>query len=221
MVRSNECRGAASTAPGVAESCVRGADVSEATAPDLPYAVDPETGCWVWQRYRDRNGYGRKHSKGTMCWAHRVYYEQFVGPIPEGLDLDHLCSNPPCVNPEHLEPVTRAENTRRAFERRGYGERDIRAARLRSEGLKYAEIAEVLGLAGRESAHGVVKRAIAKGLISPDDVPPRRLLSTDEREEIRDLYALGVNQKELAEWYGIDSSHVSRIVNRKTPRGSE
>jgi hypothetical protein len=48
-----------------------------------------------------------------MRYAHRVVYEILVGPIPSGLQLDHICSVPWCVNPDHLEPVTAKENTRR------------------------------------------------------------------------------------------------------------
>lgn len=76
--------------------------------------VPGPNGCWLWSAYRDRNGYGRfqgPHGK----WAHRFSYETFVGQIPDGLVLDHLCRNPACCNPDHLEPVTQAENVRRFF----------------------------------------------------------------------------------------------------------
>lgn len=81
--------------------------------------IDPDTGCWVWQRAKNREGYGRmsvpnSHRAGGGVWfAHRVSYEVFVGPIPEGLVLDHLCRNRACVNPDHLEPVTHKTNLRR------------------------------------------------------------------------------------------------------------
>lgn len=71
-------------------------------------------GCWVWQRARTGNGYAAQRWQGRVVPAHRLSYESFVGPIPEGLFLDHLCRNPPCVNPAHLEPVTSRENTRRS-----------------------------------------------------------------------------------------------------------
>lgn len=73
-------------------------------------------GCWEWQGPLKGNGYGlviRKAEKMPSVYAHRFFYEHFVGPIPEDLDLDHLCRNHGCVNPSHLEPVTRAVNVRR------------------------------------------------------------------------------------------------------------
>jgi HNH endonuclease len=59
------------------------------------------------------NGYGMITVGGVRWAAHRYSYTQLVGPIPEGLDLDHLCRNRPCCNPAHLEPVTRSENLKR------------------------------------------------------------------------------------------------------------
>lgn len=77
---------------------------------------DPDTGCWFWAASLDGRGYGQFVIKrGKIVRAHRLSYEIFVGPIPEGLDLDHLCREPRCVNPDHLEPVTRAENVRRGL----------------------------------------------------------------------------------------------------------
>jgi hypothetical protein len=73
-------------------------------------------GCWLWTASIAPNGYGHFY-RGTTGGrvAHRFAYELLVGPIPEGLQLDHLCSNRGCVNPDHLEPVTAAINTRRAL----------------------------------------------------------------------------------------------------------
>ena len=77
--------------------------------------VAKSDGCWKWTASRDRHGYGHVMvDRGRSRLAHRVAYELVVGPIPTGTVLDHLCRNPPCVNPAHLEPVTQTENLRRA-----------------------------------------------------------------------------------------------------------
>lgn len=78
----------------------------------LGYVVQ-ENGCWEWFGGIKGNGYGVVWYDGGLHQAHRWVYEQFCGPIPEGLQLDHLCRNRRCVRPEHLEPVTRLENLRR------------------------------------------------------------------------------------------------------------
>lgn len=69
--------------------------------------------CWIWTGTINNRGYGCTSLKGKAIYAHRVSYEFYVGPIPDGLELDHLCRNPPCINPDHLEAVTHAENMRR------------------------------------------------------------------------------------------------------------
>ena len=69
--------------------------------------------CWEWTGAVTSRGYGEIHDDGHMRQAHRVVYELLVGPILDGLDLDHLCRNRRCVNPDHLQPVTHRENMRR------------------------------------------------------------------------------------------------------------
>lgn len=78
----------------------------------VKFSRDPLTGCWVWTAALDKvTGYGKFHiGPQTMGYAHRFSYETLVAPIPAGLDIDHLCRNRACVNPAHLEPVTRQVN---------------------------------------------------------------------------------------------------------------
>lgn len=73
-------------------------------------SIDPESGCWLFTGYRTPNGYGRFSINGNAIYAHRAAYMLHVGPIPDGLVIDHLCRVRSCVNPQHLEATTQQEN---------------------------------------------------------------------------------------------------------------
>jgi hypothetical protein len=77
--------------------------------------VDKSGGCWLWTSAILSNGYGRVTIGRIGLLAHRVAYEFEMGPIPDGLTIDHLCRVRHCVNPAHLEAVTNGENIRRGF----------------------------------------------------------------------------------------------------------
>ena len=69
--------------------------------------------CWEWNGNKNpKTGYGKKTANGNSVLAHRWVYETLLGPIPKGMVINHLCSNPSCVNPHHLEVVSQAENCR-------------------------------------------------------------------------------------------------------------
>ena len=77
---------------------------------------EPNSGCWLWSGSVTKNGYGRFGiSRRDVRWAHRVAYEHWHGPIPDGLQIDHLCRVRSCVNPEHLEAVTCRTNLLRGI----------------------------------------------------------------------------------------------------------
>jgi hypothetical protein len=90
-----------------------GGRISPSAPEDFWAKVDKSGDCWLWTASRDSHGYGHIGYQRRNWLAHRLSYELVVGPIPDGLSLDHLCRNPPCVRPAHLEPVTHAENLAR------------------------------------------------------------------------------------------------------------
>lgn len=87
---------------------------------------DPATGCWVWTAARRVGGYGEFGVARCTVSAHRLAWRILRGPIPSWLELDHLCRNPACVNPKHLELVTHQENILRGDGPRIWAEKQQR-----------------------------------------------------------------------------------------------
>jgi hypothetical protein len=120
-----------------------------------------KNGCWEWRGPRHKFGYGRVSAGDSVrLAAHRVAYETWVGPIPGGQVVRHKCDNPPCINPDHLETGTSADNTQDMMKRgrftRVYGERAngskltseqvLGVIRRRGEGESVKSIASSLGV---------------------------------------------------------------------------
>jgi hypothetical protein len=80
----------------------------------LAWSTPTDTGCRLWTGHTYSNGYGRMNVGGRARLVHRLSYTEFVGPIPDGLEIDHRCRNKLCIEPAHLEPVTRAMNLLRS-----------------------------------------------------------------------------------------------------------
>lgn len=99
-------------------------------------------------------GYGHLNIGGRPVMAHRYAYEQSIGPIPDGLVLDHRCRNQHCVNPAHLEPVTQRENVHRGLLLKIPEERIAELANLRRSGATFAELAR----AERVSSEAISRR---------------------------------------------------------------
>lgn len=75
----------------------------------------PGSSCWHWIGHVNPNGYGWFSEGGKPILAHRWAYQHFIGPIPDGHHIDHLCRTRDCAKPDHLEAVTQGENNRRAW----------------------------------------------------------------------------------------------------------
>lgn len=116
-----------------------------------------KTPCWTWQYHVSVYGYGRARVGGKSVPAHRMMYERYKGPIPSGLEPDHLCRNRKCVNPDHLEPVTRAVNLQRGAK-----------ARLTNESVEeilvLAATMRRIDLAERFGVHVNTINAVVRGL---------------------------------------------------------
>lgn len=101
---------------------LRGTTAAPEAIDHLTRYVEDENGCWLWTGPMFWNGYGHisAATHGTTL-AHRASYEAHVGPVPEGLELDHLCRVRHCIRPDHLEPVTRSVNIQRGVDARKAG----------------------------------------------------------------------------------------------------
>lgn len=119
--------------------------------------VVSKDGCWEWIAHKNTSGYGRVWAEGRQDYSHRFVYATLVGPIPDGLAIDHLCHNKGCCNPDHLEAVTTDENNLRA---------------IITEARKIAE-AEGYGFAMRLAAREielVTDGVVAQGLSGEDEL---------------------------------------------------
>lgn len=114
------------------------------------HVAKTDGGCWTWTGPQRGQGYGRARWNKESVAAHRLAHELLIGPIPEGMEVDHLCRNRLCVNPAHLEAVDHATNTRRAAEhrprvthcKRGHSLDDEANVRLDARGSRHCKECE-------------------------------------------------------------------------------
>lgn len=169
--------------------------------------------CWVWSGKLATTGYGRFWDGTRNTYAHRHSYEQYVGPIPDGLVIDHLCRNRACCNPAHLEAVTHAENCRRGARGRlithckdGHplsgdnvvmvnGRRRCLTCKRAQQRQRYAE----------RRASQPRRPNTGRPLLREADIPV-----------IRAMYAAGATQKQIAQQFDVVVSTIGMVVRGET-----
>lgn len=174
------------------------------------------TGCFEWQARRNEFGYGSVGFKKKRLKAHRVSWEVFRGPIPEGMCVCHHCDNPCCINPDHLFIGTRTDNMRDASRKGRIATGDRHSSRTHPESVV------------RGDQHPSRKRpeCLARGdrhpsKTKPECVPrgehlPWTKLTEDRVREIRLRRANGESLQALAKEFGVVMQTIHKIVKRKT-----
>jgi hypothetical protein len=157
--------------------------------------------CWPWTGGRNKDGYGRFHGKPKQL-AHRVVYNESVGPVPDGICVLHSCDNPPCCNPRHLFLGTLLDNNRDAVRKGRNAKGDKSGSHLhpecRATGLRHGSVTHPERVV-RGERHGMVK------------ITPNAVL------DIRSTYVPYKNPlRVFAERYGITESQVRNIVVGKS-----
>lgn len=104
-----------------------------------------DTPCWTWQKFKNPKGYGM-HNRGGSQLAHRWYYERDKGEVPHGMQVDHLCRNRDCVNPDHMEVVTPAVNARRGLKTKLTPEQVSEIRTLRNGGADVETLSQDFGI---------------------------------------------------------------------------
>lgn len=164
--------------------------------------VDRTEGCWLWTGPTS-NGYGKEGQQ----WAHRIAYTLARGPIATGMQIDHLCRVRPCVNPDHLQVVTQAENLRR-------GKAQITSC---PQGHPYDEANTYRNDMGhrlcrachRERAGAAHRRRRGEAY------KPLRALSQPEIAEAMQMRSAGWTNVQIGRYLGFHSSTILRALARK------
>jgi hypothetical protein len=125
---------------------------------------EPMSGCWLWTGVTDRSGYGQVRQGKLNTPAHRLNYERFVGPIPDGLLLRHVCDLPCCVNPQHLVPGTHKDNSDDKFARGRFRlnpKQISRDAGRRPSVLSVSDVMQIRGMGLNTKRDWVLIRSLA------------------------------------------------------------
>lgn len=175
-----------------------------------------KTPCWIWMKGRDKSGYGRTNNRARLVMATHVYWEHFRGePLPEGLVPDHLCKNHPCVNPDHLEPVTTYENVHRGDSCTVTPEKARAIIEMRKTGALYKDIATEFSITKRH-AMAICYGEHWFGHIDKADLPYKTTRTSYETiQEIIRLNEEVLSPMEIASRVGVPRHRVYSILSSK------
>jgi hypothetical protein len=179
--------------------------------------VKLDTGCWEWIASKKSHGYGQFRFRRRNDNAHRVAYILAVGPIPEDLQIDHLCRNRACVNPEHLEPVTAAVNTWRSAQAITHCPKGHPRT---PENIIYKP-----GIGGpRQScreckaAHDSRRQARYTVAAVVESDRTQVLLTDDEIAQIRQMHNDGMIYRKIAAHFGISTKYAQAVGSGRRKR---
>lgn len=175
---------------------------SDYVVTDLGY----DTPCWIWQKFTTDKGYGW-WQRGGHNYAHRAYYEIFKGPIPAGRQIDHLCRQRACCNPDHLEAVTAAVNIQRSSQAKLTPE-DVLT--IRQSDATDRELAKRFGVS--HSTIGNVRRATTWSQGAKPTSRPRGKLTPEQVEEIR---RSSLSSRKLAKKIGVSHTTINDVRSGK------
>lgn len=178
---------------------------------------EPNSGCWLWTTGLIKAGYGTLYWEGTTLRAHRMSYEVFVGPIPDGLFICHSCDNRACINPDHLWPGTHRDNIDDKI-RKGRAPTKIPHAQgvAMRDMARFASVSQVARAFGvsQGTAHDVIRCKWSSLEETPKFVDGRQRLSDEDVRFIRRMRGK-LSHRQLARLVGTSATHVYRIQHRK------
>lgn len=173
-----------------------------------------ENGCWNWQGAKNSRGYGCIGVEGKTQLTHRVSYTINVGPIGEGLQIDHLCRNRVCANPAHMEPVSHDEHAKRSL--RAQSQDCVNGHPLSGDNLRLRTRPNGQVHRGCRECDRQAKRAAPKLSLIHGAPSARGKVTPEIAEQIRETYAAGgSSQRAVAAEFGVSVTLVNFIVTGK------
>lgn len=122
-------------------------------------------GCWIWLLAKMPNGYGIVSVNRKNIMAHRFYYEKYKGLIPDGMQVDHLCRNRACVNPDHLQAVSQQVNIQRGISAKLNNNSILKIREMYRSGKKQMTIASIFNI-GQDEVSRIVNNKRWSNVIS-------------------------------------------------------